>query len=72
MNLYWSETDDHDEDWFIVAPSAKAACRWHVQAEGYDPQDVRATLVLRIPKQMAAHIGWPDLKLLRALGAVLL
>jgi hypothetical protein len=51
---------------------AKAARRWHVEAEGYDPQDVQATLVLRIPKHIAAPIGWPEHELLRALGAVVL
>ena len=39
MNLYWVETDDHDEDWFIVAGSSEAAEKWFELAEGYDPSD---------------------------------
>jgi hypothetical protein len=33
-NLYWVETDDHGEDWFI-ARSARGACRLHEDDEGY-------------------------------------
>jgi hypothetical protein len=29
MKLYWVTTDDHDEDWFIVASSSQAACNAH-------------------------------------------
>lgn len=29
MNLYWVETADRAEDWFVVARSEKAAARWH-------------------------------------------
>ena len=36
LYLYWCETDDHDEDWFIVAESAEEACHIHESAEGYD------------------------------------
>lgn len=72
MNLYWCETADHEEDWFMVASSAREACRLHEAAEGYGRGEVRATLVYRIPKRLTPHAGWPDHDLLRALGAVLL
>src|SRR5215510_2727201 len=72
MNLYWCETADHDEDWFVVASSAKEACRFHEQEEGYGTGDGRATLVCRIPRTLSVHKGWPSSDLLRALGAVFL
>ena len=33
--LYWCTTEDADEDWFVVADSARAARRYHERAEGY-------------------------------------
>jgi len=70
--LYWCETDDHDEDWFLVAPSARKACRIHEDQEGYGRGDARATVVCRIPKHLTTTVGWPDHALLKALGAVFL
>ena len=70
MNLYWCETMDHDEDWFIVAPSAKEARRLHEDAEGYGRGDAQATLVARIPKALNPSAGHPTHKLLRSLGAL--
>ena len=70
MNLYWCETMDHDEDWFIVASSAKEARRIHEDCEGYSRGDARATLVLRIPTPLAPSIGYPTHDLLRSLGVV--
>jgi hypothetical protein len=74
VNLYWCETADHDEDWFIVAPSAKVAKCIHEDAEGYDRGVARVTLVCRIPKGLGLtpSPGWPDHDLLRTLGAVFL
>jgi hypothetical protein len=72
MNLYWCETADHNEDWFIVASSVQEACRLHEDAEGYDSGDARAILVRRIPKHLTPSKGWPDHDLLRVLGAVFL
>jgi hypothetical protein len=72
MNLYWCETMDHDEDWFIVAPSAKDARRIHEDCEGYGRGDARATLVLRIPTTLAPAVGYPTHDLLCSLGAVLM
>src|SRR5215470_16426622 len=72
MNLYWCETSDHEEDWFIVAPSAKEACRLHETVEGYDEGDAHATFLRRIPREAHAVPGWPDHTLLRTLGAIFL
>ncbi len=33
--LYWVETHDHDEDWFIIAQSSYAAKKFHNNFEGY-------------------------------------
>jgi len=70
MNLYWCETTDHEEDWFIVASSAKEARRVHEDGEGYDRGDARAKLIVRIPKDVHAPCGYPSHALLRTLGAV--
>lgn len=72
MNLYWCETTDHEEDWFIVAPSAKDARRIHEDVEGYARGNARATLVLPIPEGLTPSLGWPDHDLLRSLGAFFL
>lgn len=69
MNLYWVETGDRAEDWFVVARSARRAARWHEQAEGYGTGDAAATLVCRIPKDLEAQEGWPTDDLLEACGA---
>ncbi|HEV8712076.1 MAG TPA: hypothetical protein VGX03_04515 [Candidatus Binatia bacterium] len=72
MNLYWCETADHDEDWFVVASSAKEAGRFHEKEEGYGMRDARATLVCRIPRTLSVRKGWPSHALLSALGAIFL
>ena len=69
LNLYWCETDDHDEDWFIVARSEEEACNIHESAEGYDDGDTEASCICPIPTSLKAHAGWPDRALLEALGA---
>ena len=72
MHLYWCETGDHDEDWFIVAASAEEASYIHEEEEGYGPGDAIATFVCAIPAQLTPQPGWPDHALLEALGAKLL
>ncbi len=69
MNLYWCETDDHDEDWFIVAKSGEEACHIHESAEGYDDGDTEAYCICPIPASLNPQPGWPDRTLLEALGA---
>ncbi len=58
LNLYWCETDDHDEDWFIVAASEEEACGIHESAEGYDPGDTEAYCLCSISESLNAHPGW--------------
>jgi hypothetical protein len=72
MKLYWVTTDDHDEDWFIVASSSQAACKAHEDREGYNPGDARAEAIVDIPENVPAEPGWPSEELLRSLGADIL
>ncbi len=72
MKLYWVTTEDHDEDWFIVASSAEEAAEYHEKAEGYDPGDAMAEKVLDIPDNIPAEAGWPSNDFLRSIGAVFL
>jgi hypothetical protein len=61
--LFWVTTDDGDEDWFIIARSAKEAERLHEDLEGYDRGDACAEPVADIPEKWQSHpCGWPDLK----------
>jgi hypothetical protein len=69
MRLYWVTTEDHDEDWFVVAKSAEEASKYHENMEGYDPGEAKAEEVLDIPENVSAEIGWPSDELLLAVGA---
>ncbi len=69
MKLYWVTTEDHDEDWFIVAASSKEAAKYHEKMEGYDPGDAKAEKILDIPEDLSAETGWPSEELLLAVGA---
>ncbi len=70
--LYWCETADHDEDWFIVAPTPAEACRYHVMAEGYADGDAWAEYVALVPADAPDRkTGWPSDALLLACGAVI-
>ena len=67
VNLYWITTDDHDEDWFMLAKTARAAESYHIQYEGYEPGDARAELILRtganpIPGPIPRHAQLEDLQ----------
>ncbi|WP_437796486.1 hypothetical protein [Sorangium sp. So ce693] len=72
--LYWCETDDHDEDWFVVARNADDAQAFHENMEGYDEEDAQAELVCVLPlaEQAAAEKKgdhWPSDETLLACGA---
>lgn len=68
--LYWCETDDHDEDWFVIARNAQDAEAFHAGAEGYDEDDARAQLVCVMPAtlQQGAKRGWPSNEQITACG----
>ena len=69
MKLYWVTTEDHDEDWFIVAPSQTEASKYHENMEGYNPGDAEAEQILDIPENVPAETGWPSEELLLEVGA---
>jgi hypothetical protein len=69
MKLYWVTTEDHDEDWFIVASSSKEASKFHENMEGYNPGDAEAEEIMDIPENISAETGWPSHDLLLGLGA---
>jgi hypothetical protein len=46
INLYWVTTDDHDEDWFIFAESARGAKRYHEYYKGYGKGDASSRLIV--------------------------
>jgi hypothetical protein len=69
MKLYWVTTEDHGEDWFIVATSPEEASKYHENMEGYGPNEATAEEVLDIPEYVSAEPGWPSDELLLAVGA---
>jgi hypothetical protein len=69
MKLYWVTTEDHDEDWFIIASSSEEASKFHEEMEGYEPGQARAEAILNIPENVPAEPGWPSDELLLAVGA---
>ncbi len=68
MWVYWVTTEDHDEDWFIAAPSSEEAAKLHEEMEGYEPGDAFAEEILSIPKNLPVEVGWPSDELLLSLG----
>lgn len=56
--LYWCSTEDGDEDWFVVAKSARNARRFHELEEGYDPGDADAEFVCHLPESLHRDGGW--------------
>lgn len=80
MQLYWVTTEDHCEDWFIIASSEAEAARWFEHNEGYEKGDATAQCVLDIPAGIPLEgsddeygdswPGWPSADTLIALGAI--
>jgi hypothetical protein len=46
IKLYWVFTQDHDEDWFIFADSARSARSYHEHYEGYGKGDAQSRLIV--------------------------
>ena len=69
MKLFWVTTEDHDEDWFIVAPSSTEASQYFENFEGYNPGDAEAEEILDIPENVSVETGWPSEELLIKVGA---
>jgi hypothetical protein len=72
MNLYWVETLDHDEDWFVMGHNEREAEAFHEREEGYEPGDASATFVISIPDHIETEVGWPTHEFLEACGARIL
>lgn len=69
LKLYWVETSDHDEDWFIIARNKRSAERLHENFEGYDRGDAVAEYVVTLPDDLQeTKEGWPRNKLIIACG----
>ena len=67
--LFWASTEDHDEDWFIVAHTAAAAARLHEDLEGYGHKDAEAEFVCEVPSSCQNFVaGWPSDALIAACG----
>lgn len=73
LKLFWVVTDDHHEDWFIVAHSAREAAKLHESYEGYDIGDATVEYVVDLPVGTRARpdseVGWPVDETLIACGA---
>jgi len=69
MKLFWITTQDHDEDWFVVAASPHEATTFFETYEGYDTGDAQAEEIVCLPDHLKATTGFPPNELLHALGA---
>jgi len=72
MILYWVTTEDHDEDWFVLAPSPEEATQYFENYEGYNEGDAAAEEILEISDDLQVEAGWPDKELLEESGFVYL
>ena len=69
MKLYWVTTDDHHEDWFIIASSTNEASKLHEEFEGYDLGAASAQEIINIPDNITVEVGWPSEDVLLSVGA---
>jgi hypothetical protein len=58
--LYWCTTPDGEEDWFVVADSARSARRFHEGAEDYETGEASAERVVALPAELQTPEGWKD------------
>ena len=68
IKLYWVTTADHDEDWFILAASARQARAYHEHYEGYGKGDASSRLIVSsvtlqefVGGKPPCHAQMPDL-----------
>lgn len=69
MNLFWVTTEDHDEDWFVVAHDPEEAANFHELAEGYNDETATAEWIMEIPGGIVEDVGWPSHDVLKSCGA---
>jgi hypothetical protein len=72
MILYWVTTEDHYEDWFVLAPSPEEATQYFENYEGYNEGDAEAEEIIGISDDLQLETGWPDKELLEKLGFIYL
>lgn len=51
MNLYWLESFDHSEDWFVVATNTVEAINYFVNEMGFDNEDDEISALLVCEKK---------------------
>jgi len=73
LHLFWVTTEDHDEDWFIVATSHREAETYHENYEGYFPYEAVAERICEIPEELSMNldIGHPSDDVLIACGGTI-
>lgn len=69
MKLFWLETADHCNDWFIIAPQKQDAVQWFADAEGYAEYEVAASWVCDLPQGGDFATGWPHQRMFDVLNA---
>lgn len=57
LRLYWVTTEDHDEDWFVLAPDGATACAFFEAYEGYDPDTAEEEFVTAVPSAVIAQLA---------------
>ena len=70
MNIYWLDSLDHGEDWFVAADNAREAMAFFAGDMGYDviADEVRAMEVCAVPEQITiVDTQFPDNEQIEAL-----
>ncbi|HZL26069.1 MAG TPA: hypothetical protein VFC39_06020 [Acidobacteriaceae bacterium] len=58
IKLYWVTTEDHGEDWFILATTRPSAASYHVLYEGYNIHDASARVIVA-NAHLASYVDGP-------------
>lgn len=71
LMLWWCWTQDHHEDWFVVAEHGFDAVGFFEEYEGYGEGDAQAEGLMILPEeyQDEKYLGWPSHELFVACGA---
>ena len=72
MKLYWITTENHAEDWFVVANTTEETATFHEAAKGYNLGNATAEMIVEIPNGIITDVGWPSEEVLRSCGARIL
>lgn len=67
--LYWYETPDHTEDWFVVASSVDEAIEFVIEEEGFDEEtDIPVEKIIDLPELAEGGAHWPEDETIIAAG----